>query len=169
MRVCIRKCILNYTTQRYHQVTTGPCGCSEAQGSSWDHHPFSICLWIFGSDPFADYTMKAALQPSKPANSLIQLSELLRIHPPPGFACDLLGPPPHPVMASEPLPSEPPLVRATNAPFDGDVKTLLLLERRREQVIHEVFVGWCMVVLCLLDTAYCWALFVGYPRISPRS
>eukprot|EP00438_Fugacium_kawagutii_P032448 Skav223752 [mRNA] locus=scaffold3575:390819:397326:- [translate_table: standard] len=69
--------------------------------------------------------VKSGRQDSGPMPFAGQRNQL--IHPPAGFACDLLGPPPHPV-ASEPLPSEPPLVRATNAPFDGDVQTLLLLE-----------------------------------------
>jgi len=50
----------------------------------------------------------------------------LRIHPPAGFACDLLGPAPDPVGLADL--TEPPLMRATNAPFDGNVSTLLLLE-----------------------------------------
>lgn len=50
----------------------------------------------------------------------------LRIHPPAGFACDLLGPAPDPVALADL--TEPPLMRATNAPFDGNVSTLLLLE-----------------------------------------
>ena len=51
----------------------------------------------------------------------------LRIQPPAGFACDLLGPAADPV-ASASLEMEPPLVRQTDAPFDGELSTLLLLE-----------------------------------------